>query len=250
MLYPIQDIIAGVKKGDFLFLSKAITHIENQAEGTVSFIAGLTAGTAPVVGFTGPPGAGKSTLIASLVGEMVNASKKVAVLSVDPSSVIHEGALLGDRIRMREWYLHPSVYIRSLATRGHLGGLIKSIDQMVLLLKAAGFDFIILETVGVGQSEVQVAKIAYPTVLVLVPEAGDEIQMMKSGLFEVANIYVVNKSDRPEAQKFTNHLKQSLADRAGHHKKTSLLQTTANAKEGIAELLTEINKYGQESSHE
>jgi LAO/AO transport system kinase len=245
MLYSIQDIITGVKKGNFLFLSKAISHIENQAEGTDSFIAGLQSNNVPVVGFTGPPGAGKSTLIASLVGEMVKEEKKVAILSVDPSSVIHEGALLGDRIRMREWYLHPAVYIRSLATRGHLGGLIKSIDQMVLLLKSAGFDYIILETVGVGQSEVQVAKIAYPTVLVLVPEAGDEIQMMKSGLFEVANIYVVNKSDRPEAQKFANQLKQSLADSAGNTKKTSLVQTTANTKEGVAELLQVIKQYEQ-----
>lgn len=243
MLFAIQDIISGVKKGDFLFLAKTISHIENQEAGTEVFIKGLAPNDVQVVGLTGPPGAGKSTLIASLVGELVKAEKKVAVLSVDPSSVVHEGALLGDRIRMREWYLHPSVYIRSLATRGHLGGLIKSIDQMVLLLKSAGFDFIILETVGVGQSEVQVAKIAYPTVLVLVPEAGDEIQMMKSGLFEVANIYVVNKSDRPEAQKFANHLKQSLADseRAAH--KTALVQTTANTKEGVAELLEVIKQF-------
>lgn len=243
MLYAIQDIIAGVKKGDFLFLSKVISHIENQEAGTEQFITGLKPNDVQVIGLTGPPGAGKSTLIASLVGEMVNEQKRVAVLSVDPSSVIHDGALLGDRIRMREWYLHPAVYIRSLATRGHLGGLIKSIDQMVLLLKSAGFDYIILETVGVGQSEVQVAKIAYPTVLVLVPEAGDEIQMMKSGLFEVANIYVVNKSDRPEAQKFAHHLKLSLADRVGDGKKTSLLQTTANTKEGVLELLNEIKQY-------
>ena len=249
MLYSIQDIIAGVKKGDFLFLSKTISHIENNAEGTDAFVAGLNVGNAPVIGFTGPPGAGKSTLIASLVGEMVNEEKTVAVLSVDPSSVIHEGALLGDRIRMREWYLHPAVYIRSLATRGHLGGLIKCIDQMVLLLQSAGFDYILLETVGVGQSEVQVAKIAYPTVLVLVPEAGDEIQMMKSGLFEVANIFVVNKSDRPEAQKFANHLKQSLADRAADNKKTSFVQTTANTKEGVLELLNVIKQYGQSINH-
>jgi LAO/AO transport system kinase len=120
---------------------------------------------------------------------------------------------------------------------------------MVVLLKAAGFDYIILETVGVGQSEVQVAKIAYPTVLVLVPEAGDEIQMMKSGLFEVANIFVVNKSDRPEAQKFANQLKQSLGDRVSDHKKTTLVQTTANTKEGVAELLNVIKQYGQISSN-
>lgn len=250
MLYPIQDIIAGVKKGDFLFLSKSISHIENNEAGIQDFLAGCSKSSIPVIGITGPPGAGKSTLIASLVGEMVNENKKIAVLSVDPSSVIHEGALLGDRIRMREWYLHPAVYIRSLATRGHLGGLINSIDQMVLLLQSVGFDYIILETVGVGQSEVQVAKIAYPTVLVLVPEAGDEIQMMKSGLFEVANIYLVNKSDRPEAAKFTNHLRQSLADKAGNTQKTSLIQTTANTKEGIADLLQLIKQYAPTSINE
>jgi LAO/AO transport system kinase len=243
MLPLIQDIIAGIKKGDFLYLSKAITHIENQKEGAASFIKELKGGTGQVVGFTGPPGAGKSTLIAALVGAMIQENKTVAVLSVDPSSVLHEGALLGDRIRMREWYLHPKVYIRSLATRGHLGGLIKCIDQMVLLLQSVGFDFIILETVGVGQSEVQVAKIAHPTVLVLVPEAGDEIQMMKSGLFEVSNIFVVNKSDRPEAQKFANHLKQSLADRIDNGHKTAFLQTTANTKEGVANLLEVIKQF-------
>ena len=244
MLHNIKAIKEGVQKGDFLFLSKTISHIENQEEGTAEYTAQLPMDKVPVLGFTGPPGAGKSTLIASFVGALVSEEKKVAVLSVDPSSVIHEGALLGDRIRMREWYLHPSVFIRSLATRGHLGGLIQNIDQVVLLLQSAGFDYIILETVGVGQSEVQVAKIAYPTILVLVPEAGDEIQMMKSGLFEVAHIYVVNKCDRPEAQKFANHLKQTLADRTGDAKKTSMVQTTANTKEGILELLEVIKQYG------
>jgi LAO/AO transport system kinase len=175
----------------------------------------------------------------------VQEGKKIAVLSVDPSSVLHNGALLGDRIRMRDWYLHPSVFIRSLATRGHLGGLTHCIEDVVKLLRSAGFDYIILETVGVGQSEVQVAKIAYPTILVLVPEAGDEIQMMKSGLFEVANIYVVNKVDRPEAQKFVNHLKQSLSERATNHDKPNLVQTIASTGFGVDELLNTIKAYEQ-----
>ena len=191
----------------------------------------------------GPPGAGKSTLIASLIGQLVNEGKKVAVLSVDPSSILHNGALLGDRVRMREWYLHPMVYIRSLASRGHLGGLIKQIGSIVDLIKSVGFDYVILETVGVGQSEVQVVQVASPTILVLVPEAGDDIQMMKSGLFEVANIFVVNKSDRPEAQKFVNHLKQALSERVGV--KTDIVETIANTGFGVKELVDVIKKYNE-----
>ena len=241
MLYPIHEIIEGVVKGDFLALSKSITHLENQELGSDEYVKNLVANKIPVVGITGPPGAGKSTLIAGLIRVLVERGKKIAVLSVDPSSILHNGALLGDRIRMRDWYLHPSVYIRSLASRGHLGGLIKSIGEMVTMLQSAGFDFVILETVGVGQSEVQVAKVAFPTILVLVPEAGDEIQMMKSGLFEVANIFVVNKSDRPESQKFVNHLRQSLSERVGP--RTELVQTTANTGDGVIELVNVINSF-------
>jgi LAO/AO transport system kinase len=245
MLYAINDIKFGVSKGDFLALSKTITHIENQQPGTSDYVQGLLSNNIPVIGITGPPGAGKSTLIAAVIGALVQKGKTIAVLSVDPSSVLHHGALLGDRIRMRDWYLHPSVYIRSLATRGHLGGLTHCIEEVVALLQSAGFDYIILETVGVGQSEVQVAKIAYPTILVLVPEAGDEIQMMKSGLFEVANIYVVNKVDRPEAQKFVNHLMHSLSERAVNDNKTNLVQTIASTGFGVDELLNTIKAYGQ-----
>ncbi len=241
MLYAIQDIIQGVAKGDFLAISKSITHLENQEQGSAEFVKNITPNKIPVAGITGPPGAGKSTLIAGLIRVLVDQGKKVAVLSVDPSSILHNGALLGDRIRMRDWYLNPSVYIRSLASRGHLGGLIKSIGDIVKLVQASGFDFVILETVGVGQSEVQVAKVAFPTILVLVPEAGDEIQMMKSGLFEVANIFVVNKSDRPEAQKFVNHLRQSLSERVGP--RTELVQTTASTGDGVAELVGVINSF-------
>jgi LAO/AO transport system kinase len=243
MLYPIDDIIKGIQKGDFLLLAKTISHLENKEEGSADFVNKLPISKTPVIGITGPPGAGKSTLIASLVGKMVEQGNKVAVVSVDPSSVVHKGALLGDRIRMREWYLHPSVFIRSLATRGHLGGLVFSIEPIVKLLQIVGFDFIILETVGVGQSEVQVAEVAFPTLLVLVPEAGDDIQMMKSGLFEVATIFVVNKIDRPEAQKFVNHLKQNLAERTAGKIKTTLVQTIANTGEGVEALLTVIKSY-------
>ncbi len=241
MQFDIENIVLGVRRSDYLSLSKCISFIENQQEGSAGFVSNLKPSPIPVVGITGPPGAGKSTLIAAMIRNLVALEKKVAVLSVDPSSVIHNGALLGDRIRMRDWYLHPLVYIRSLASRGHLGGLVKDIESIVTLLKSAGFDFVILETVGVGQSEVQVVKVASPTILVLVPEAGDDIQMMKSGLFEVANIFVVNKSDRPEAAKFVNHLRQALDERVGV--KCDLVQTIANAGEGVDELLSIINNY-------
>jgi LAO/AO transport system kinase len=241
MQFEITKIVDEVKKANFLTLSKCITFLENEQEGSDAFIAQLKPSNIPVVGITGPPGAGKSTLIAALVGAYVKQGKKMAVLSVDPSSILHNGALLGDRIRMSAWYLHPQVYIRSLASRGHLGGLIKPINSIVNLLKTVGFDLIILETVGVGQSEVQVVKVAFPTILVLVPEAGDDIQMMKSGLFEVANIFVVNKTDRPEAKKFLNHLNHALADRTNG--KTAIVETIAHTGLGVEDLVSAINQY-------
>ena len=144
---------------------------------------------------------------------------------------------------MKDWYLHPSVYIRSLASRLHLGGLVKSTHKIVKFLKSTGFDIVILETVGVGQSEVEVASVANPTLLVLVPEAGDDIQMMKSGLFEVANIFVVNKSDRADAKKFLSHLKISLNDRIQSGEKIGIIETIANTGVGIEALDNCINSF-------
>jgi LAO/AO transport system kinase len=242
-MFAVNDIAKGVAEGNFLLLAKTISQIENKVEGADVYLTKLVPKAIPVIGITGPPGAGKSTLIAGLVGEWIAAGKKVAVLSVDPSSPFHKGAILGDRIRMKDWYLHPQVFIRSLASRGHLGGLNSSMIELTTLLQSVGFDQIIVETVGVGQSEVEVASLADTTVVVLVPEAGDEVQMMKSGLMEVANIFVVNKSDRPDAQTFTNHIRQMMMENGVSEDLVKVVATVASQGVGITDLIQAIDAH-------
>ena len=210
-MIQFEKIYKGVAEGDFLLLAKAVSQIENNTADAAQFLQSLLPQSTPIIGITGPPGAGKSTLINALIATWVNDAKKVAVLTVDPSSPFHQGAILGDRIRMKDWYLHPQVYIRSLASRGHLGGLNSAMLSLTTLMQSVGFDYIIIETVGVGQSEIEIASLADTTVVVLVPDAGDEVQMMKSGLMEIADVFVVNKCDRPNAEVFINHLTEIQA---------------------------------------
>jgi LAO/AO transport system kinase len=188
-----QEMLAAAQKMDTRSIARCISLIEDEDDGFEELLSSLPPKTKKnIIGITGPPGAGKSTLTDGLIGEFINQGKTVAVLCVDPSSPFHLGALLGDRIRMSGWYTHPNVFIRSLATRGSLGGLHPRIIEITELLKALSFDLIIIETVGVGQSEIEIAGLADATVVVLVPEAGDEVQTMKAGLMEIADIFVVN----------------------------------------------------------
>lgn len=232
------QLLQKIQDGDVRSIARVISLVENEAPGYEELLQTLPATTTPVVGITGPPGAGKSTLTDALIGEMVKEGKKVAVLCVDPSSPFNRGALLGDRIRMSEWYNHASVYIRSLATRGSLGGLHPKIIEISGLLKAAPFDYIVVETVGVGQSEVEIAGLADITIVVLVPEAGDEVQIMKAGLMEIADIFVVNKADRPDADTFLKNLKLMIQPATN----IPAIKTVASQKTGITELYTAIGK--------
>lgn len=241
------ELKSGIGRQNYKALARAISLVENEATGYEAFLREIPQGRAFVTGITGPPGAGKSTLTDALIAEWTGVGKTVGVLCVDPSSPFHLGALLGDRIRMSEWYNHPGVFIRSLATRGALGGLHPHIIEIMALMQAAGFDHIIIETVGVGQSEIEIAGLADTTVVVLVPEAGDEVQTMKAGIMEIADIFVVNKTDRPDADLFVKNLRLMLAPVFQQTDwEVPVIKTVAAAKTGIKELAAAIELHQQQ----
>ncbi len=226
--------------GNIKTLAGCISIIENEIPGYESLLEKLPSLSTPVIGITGPPGAGKSSLVDALISKIVSDNKKVGVLCVDPSSPFNMGALLGDRIRMSQWYTHENVFIRSLASRGSLGGLHPKIIEITELVKSAGFDYVLIETVGVGQSEIEIAGLADITTVVLVPEAGDEIQTMKSGLMEIADIFVVNKSDRPDADSFVKNLQAMLSPALQRDHFIPIIKTVALQQQGIDELYNAI----------
>jgi LAO/AO transport system kinase len=187
-------------------LAKACTVIEGGGAAADELLAGLQTGHAHIVGITGPPGAGKSTLCDRLIARWRSRGKRVALIAVDPSSPVTGGAILGDRIRMQAHHADPGVFIRSMATRGASGGLAAATRSMARLFDAAGYDVVLIETVGVGQTEIEVTRVAQVTVLVLVPGAGDDVQTMKAGIMEIAQVIAINKADLPGADQVARHV--------------------------------------------
>jgi LAO/AO transport system kinase len=224
---------------DFRSIARALTIVENDLDGANQLLKTLVfKKNTPVIGITGPPGAGKSTLVTALINNLLSKNNKIAVLAIDPTSPFNFGSLLGDRIRMSPHFNNPDVFIRSLATRGSLGGLSAKTIEMTDVLRAAGFDYIFIETVGVGQSEIEIAGLADITILVLVPESGDEIQNIKSGLMEIADVFIVNKADRADADLFANNLKKIIDQKKENQ--IPVFKTVALNSEGINEVINFI----------
>jgi LAO/AO transport system kinase len=232
-----NDLAKDISNTNRKALARIISLIENEHEGYFDFLQSLQNLNTPVIGITGPPGAGKSTLTDALIENFLQQNKTIGVLCIDPSSPFNSGALLGDRIRMNNWFNNKNVFIRSLASRGNVGGVNPKIIEITSAIQTAGFDYIIIETVGTGQNEVEIASVADVTVVVLIPDSGDDIQTLKSGLMEIADIFVINKSDRPAADIFTKNLRNTLSV---YKSSIPVLQTIASEKKGIDNLSSEI----------
>ena len=238
----LQDLL----KGDTRALSRVITRVENRSADSLDILRQLFphTGKSQIIGVTGSPGSGKSTLVDRLAAEFRKKNNTVGIIAVDPSSPFTGGAILGDRIRMQTLGVDPGVYIRSMATRGHLGGLAAATADVAAVLEAAGKDPVLIETVGVGQDEIDIVRLAEISIVVLVPGMGDDIQALKAGIMEIGDIFVINKSDRPGVEKMERAILGLLS--LGHRAdgwQPPIVKTTATKGEGVAELLEAIDRY-------
>jgi LAO/AO transport system kinase len=235
--WSLEELVAGVRTSDRLALARAISLVEDGDLLCYDLVRELypETGRAAVIGVTGPPGVGKSSLVGALVGHVRELGRTVGVVSVDPSSPFSRGALLGDRIRLTDHFLDPGVYIRSMGTRGHHGGLAEATLQAVLLLDASGKDVVFVETVGAGQGEVEVTGVADTVLLVLMPGSGDSIQALKAGIMEIPDVIAVNKSDHPGAKTMLNEVRATVA-LAEPERRPAILLTEALRGDGVPEL--------------
>jgi LAO/AO transport system kinase len=249
----VEDLVAAVLRGEERAVARACRLIDDRQPHVGELIDALYAASkqARVIGVTGSPGSGKSTLVSGLVAEFRSAGKRVAVLAVDPSSTFTGGAILGDRVRMQRHFGDPSVFIRSLATRGAQGGLSRSVQEHVVVLDAAGYDVIVIETVGVGQDELDVSEVADSTIVVTLPGMGDDIQAVKSGILEIADVFVVNKADREGADRALFELEQRLElarvvgapSAASEAWQAPVLKCVALTDSGLPELVQALSRH-------